>query len=155
MTEQTPTEPTRTPARSESGDWMDRWFGNFGRPRFFPELWRSMADDDLLRVEEFIDGDTAVVRADMPGIDPERDIEITVADHQLRIRGERRQETKTEDKNGYRSEVRYGSFMRTIPLPAGAHDTDVKATYLDGVLEVRVPINRTDAETKKIPVSRG
>jgi HSP20 family protein len=114
-----------------------------------------MGDEDLVRVEEYLDGDTAVVRAEMPGIDPDRDIEITVADHQLRIRGERRQESKTEDKNGYRSEFRYGSFTRSIPLPAGATDQDVQATYVDGVLEVRVPINRADAATKKIPVSRG
>jgi HSP20 family protein len=150
-----PDERERTHSRGDNGDRTERWFGNLVRPRFFPELWRSMPDEDLLRVEEFVDGDTAVVRAEMPGVDPERDIEITVADHQLRIRGERRQESKTENKNGYRSEFRYGSFLRTIALPAGASDQDVEATYVDGVLEVRVPVNRAEAAAKKIPVSRG
>lgn len=142
------------PRGEDRGDWMDRWFGGIARPKLFPELWRSMADEDLLRVEEFVDGDTAVVRAELPGVDPDKDIEITVTDHRLRIRGERRQETKTESADGYRSEFRYGSFVRTVALPVGATDKDVKATYADGVLEVRVPIDKATADAKKIPVVR-
>ena len=47
----------------------------------------------------------------MPGIDPDKDVEITVSDHMLQVKAERRQETKTEDKKGYRSEFRYGSLV--------------------------------------------
>ena len=148
--------PTPSTRAAESTDWFDRWFGGFPRPRSFPDLWRWMGEEgDLMRVEEFTEGDVAVVRAEMPGLDPEKDVEITVTDHQLRIRAERRQETKTEDAQGYRSEFRYGSFTRTVPLPAGATDKDVKATYTDGVLEVRVPVNAETAAAKKIPVERG
>jgi HSP20 family protein len=111
-------------------------------------------DIDVLRVEDFTEGSEAVVRVEMPGIDPDKDVEISVRDHTLRLRAERRQETKTEEKGAYRSEFRYGSFTRTVPLPAGATEKDVKATYKDGVLEVRVPIDREAAEATKIPIQR-
>jgi HSP20 family protein len=132
---------------------MDRWFGGLARPWQLPE-WRSIGEEAMVRVEEFVDGDTAVVRAELPGVDPDKDIEITVNDHQLRIRGERRQESSSDSADGYRSEFRYGSFTRVVPLPAGTTDADVKATYRDGVLEVRVPIDRVGAAAKKVAVQR-
>jgi HSP20 family protein len=72
----------------------------------------------------------------------------------LRVHAERREETKSEDKGSYRSEFRYGSFTRVVPLPAGATEKDVKATYKDGILEIRVPVDRAVAEATKIPVQR-
>ena len=69
-------------------------------------------------------------------------------------RAERRQESKTEEKGGYRSEFHYGNFVRTLPLPVGASDKDVKATYKDGILEVRIPVDRKEAEAKKVPIER-
>lgn len=90
----------------------------------------------------------------MPGLDPDKDVEIDVTGQMLRIRAERRQESKTEDKGRYRSEFRYGSFSRAVPLPAGATDQDVKATYKDGILEVRVPIDHGKAEAHNIPIQR-
>jgi HSP20 family protein len=133
-------------------DWP-AWFA--GRRFDWPESWRALwEDEDALRVEEFQEGDALVVRAEMPGIDPDKDVQITVADHVLQVRAERRQETKTEDKKGYRSEFRYGSFSRTVPLPAGATEGDVKATYADGILEVRVPVDGAAAEAKRIPITR-
>ena len=139
----------------EWGDMFDRWFADLPRPRFWPELRRSFAEGtDLLRVEEFTEGDQIIVRAEMPGIDPEKDVHITVSDHTLDLRAERRQESKTEEKGGYRSEFHYGSFVRTLPLSMGASDKDVKATYKDGILEVRIPIDRKAAEAKKVPIQR-
>jgi len=132
------------------------WFPFPSRRLFeWPDWWREVMEESNLRVEEFEEDDKLVVRAEMPGIDPEKDVEITVSDSTLRIKAERRQETKTEDKKGYRSEFRYGSFMRAIPLPAGASEKDVTATYTDGILEVRVPIDNKQATAKKIPISRG
>jgi HSP20 family protein len=57
----------------------------------------------------------------------------------LRVHVERREESKTEDKGSYRSEFRHESFTRVVPMPAGATEKDVKATYKDGILELRVP----------------
>ena len=95
-----------------------------------------------------------VIRAEMPGIDPDDDVEITVTDHRLHVKAERRSETKEEDVTGWRSEFRYGSFERTMPLPHGATEDDVTATYEDGILEIRVPIDEDADTTKKIPVTR-
>src|SRR5512140_766277 len=101
--------------------------------------WSELMDDELPRVEEFREGDTLVVRAEMPGLDPDKDVDISVSDHTLTLRAERRQESKSEDKKGYRSEFRYGSFTRTVALPAEATEKDVTASYRDGILEVRIP----------------
>ncbi len=90
----------------------------------------------------------------MPGIDPDKDVQITVSDHTLHLRAERREETKTEDKGSYRSEFRYGTFSRTVQLPVGATEKDVKATYRDGILEVRIPVDRRAAEARKVQVQR-
>lgn len=133
---------------------LPSWFGN--RRLFeWPESWTELFEQGEMKVEEFQEGDHLVVRAEMPGIDPDKDVEITVTDHMLHLRAERRSESKTEDKKGFRSEFRYGSFSRSIELPAGATEADVKATYTDGILEVRIPIDTTEAEARKIPVARG
>jgi HSP20 family protein len=136
-------------------DWLSRWFEDWPSPRW-PGLWRGRHLEGLepMRVEEFQEGDTLVVKAEIPGIDPDKDIEIDLADHTLRIRAERRHETKDEEKGRYRSEFRYGSFSRTVPLPVGATDQDVKATYTDGILEVRIPIDQGKAEARKVPIQR-
>ncbi|MCP4959220.1 MAG: Hsp20/alpha crystallin family protein [Actinomycetia bacterium] len=145
-----PTWPTR-----RLQDWLEqRGQHQFDWPDW-PDWWPEAFDSARLKIEEFQDDAELVVRAELPGIDPEKDVEITVADHTLRVRAERRKETKTEDKQGYRSEFSYGSYTRTLPLPAGATDTDVKASYNDGILEVRVPIDTEQAEATKIPISRG
>jgi HSP20 family protein len=146
----------KTPAArpSDWGDMFDRWFADWPRLRW-PEMRRTFGEGmDLLRVEEFTEGDQVVVRAEMPGIDPDKDVHISVSDHTLELRAERRQETKTEEKGGYRSEFHYGSFARSLPLPIGATDKDVKATYKDGILEVRIPVDRKEAEAKKVPIQR-
>jgi HSP20 family protein len=132
-------------------DWPD-WFGR--RMFDLPETWKDLMADTDMKVEEFQDDGHLVVRAEMPGIDPDKDVEITVSDHMLHLRAERRSETKTEDKKGYRSEFHYGSFARSVRLPVGATEDDVAATYNDGILEVRVPVDDTQAEAKKIPISR-
>lgn len=146
-----------TPAvrTSEWGDMVERWLQEWPRPRLWPELRRSLGETaGLINVEEFTADDHVVVRAEMPGIDPDKDVHITVTDHTLRLQAERRQETNTEADGNYRSEFSYGSFARTVTLPVGASDKDVKATYKDGILEVRIPIDRHEAEARKVPVHR-
>jgi len=125
------------------------WFG-----RFFPEWAEDMGELRTIKVEEYREDGTAVIRAELPGIDPDKDVEITVEQGTLTIRAERRRESKVEEKDRYRSEFEYGSFVRTLPLPPGATEEDVKATYKDGVLEVRVPVAQAAADTKKIPITR-
>lgn len=125
-----------------------------------PDVWRRFLNLDLptegwLRVEEAREGDDLVVRAELPGIDPERDVEVTVSDGVLHIRAHREERSEQKDKDTVRSEFRYGSFVRNLPLPAGVKEEDVKASYKDGILEIRMPMAQEQKEElKKIPVSR-
>ena len=104
------------------------------------------------RVEEFRDGDELVIRGEMPGLDPENDIDITVDRGRISIRAER--ERREESEDGLRSEFHYGSFARVLSLPEGANVDEVTATYEDGILEVRLPVAREGGEGRKVDVSR-
>ncbi|KRE64964.1 heat-shock protein Hsp20 [Arthrobacter sp. Soil736] len=111
-----------------------------------------------IRVEEFVAGKTLVVRAEMPGVDPDKDVEITIDSGSLRIRAERQEKEEHKDKGYFRSEFRYGSFSRSIPLPDCVKEEDIKASYVDGVLEVRTPLPEEAAQPetlKKLPIARG
>lgn len=103
-----------------------------------------------LRIEDYVDGGDYVVRAELPGIDPEKDVEITVADDMLNIRAERRE----EKQEGRRSEFRYGSFSRSVTLPHGVSADDVNASYEKGVLTVRMPLPQDKPEAKRIAVHK-
>jgi HSP20 family protein len=94
--------------------------------------------------------DEIVLRADLPGLD-EKDIEVTVQDGSLIIRGERREETEEKKEDYYYSERTYGVFARTLPLPTGVEADNVKATFKNGVLEVHLP-KAKEAKGKKIEV---
>ena len=77
-----------------------------------------------------------VVRADLPGLKKD-DVSVDITEEAIAISGERRQEHESESGGYYRSERSYGSFYRTIPLPKGAISDQAKATFKDGVLEIR------------------
>ena len=102
----------------------------------------------VFRLEEAIRDDRYVVRAELPGLDPENDIEVTVEGQILTIRAERRQ----QDNELYRSEFRYGSLARTVRLPATVDAADVTARYDKGVLEVSVPLREVTPEGIRIPI---
>lgn len=124
-------------------DLVQRWF-------------EGDVDKSWLRVEEFDEDDKLVVRAELPDIDPEKDVEIAVVGDELRIDAHREAKSEHKDKDSYRSEFRYGSFSRTVKLPPGATADDVTASYKDGVLEIRVPVAEpVNPEPAKIQVTRG
>jgi HSP20 family protein len=120
------------------------------RPILFPH-WREAGN--LIPVEEFREDGTLVLRADLPGIDPDKDVEVTVSDGMLRIEAERHADEKGEEKGYVRQELRYGSLSRSLSLPVGVAEAEITATYKDGVLEVRVPVLKRET-TAKIAVSR-
>jgi len=107
-----------------------------------------------MRLETFVEDDAFVVKAELPGIDAENDLDVEVEDGVLTIRAERKESTRDELPQGYRSEFRYGSYARRLLLPDGAVDDDVKATYADGMLEIRMPIREPSRAAAKIPVTR-
>jgi HSP20 family protein len=94
--------------------------------------------------------DEIVLRADLPGLD-EKDIEVTVQDGTLTIRGERKEEKEEKKEDYYYSERSYGAFSRTLPLPATVEADKVKATFKKGVLDVHLP-KAKEAKGKKIEI---
>ena len=101
-----------------------------------------------IKIEEFVEGERHVIRADMPGVDPNKDIHLSVHGNLLRLRGERR----AEEHDEHRSEIRYGSFERLVTLAQGTRAEDVTAEYVNGVLTVSMPTTGAD-EPKTIPVT--
>jgi len=116
----------------------------------FPHRWEV---GDLIRVEEYREDGTLVIHADLPGLDPEKDVELTVSGGMLHIEAERREEEKREEKGYVRRELRYGSFSRSLPLPEGVTEADIAATYKDGVLEIRIPEPARET-AKKIAIGK-
>jgi len=130
-------------------------------PARFPDLldwldspWPAMmpfGSNATFRVEDYTDDGTYMVRAELPGIDPEQDVEVTVDAGMLTIRAERREESK-QDRH---SEFRYGSLTRSVPLPEGADVDNISAKYDKGILEVTVPVpHQAKAGPRQIAVSR-
>ncbi|MEE9096172.1 Hsp20/alpha crystallin family protein [Pseudarthrobacter phenanthrenivorans] len=135
-----------------------RWFDTRRSPiDVIERLFEGDMGSSAIKVEEMVDGNTLVVRAELPGIDPEKDVDVTVADGVLSIKAERQEKTEQKDKDSYRSEFRYGSFMRRIPLPGGVQQSDITAFYKDGLLEVRAPLPAQEQASggSKIPITRG
>ena len=138
---------------------MDRLFEEWMRSLPMRRVFGQGGDwpgDELIHVDEFRDAGIQVIRAELAGIDPEKDVEITVQDGMLRIAAQRWVEEKTEDKGYTRHELRYGSFSRALPMPEGAGESDIKASYKDGILEIRIPVIEPPAvsEPTRITVSK-
>jgi HSP20 family protein len=110
---------------------------------------RPAFDTRLMRLEDEIKDGRYQVRAEIPGVDPAKDIDITVRDGQLTIKAER---SEKKEFNG-RSEFSYGSFVRTVSLPAGADEDDVKATYDKGILMVSVAVKEAKPAEKHVPIA--
>jgi HSP20 family molecular chaperone IbpA len=99
-------------------------------------------------VEEHIDDGMYTMRAELPGVDPDKDVEITVEDGVLRVQAER-----TEEKHKkVHSEFHYGKFVRTVVLPRGAVEDTATATYTDGILEITVKIGEPKEAGRRIVI---
>jgi len=119
--------------------------------RFPDDTFLTSMGDEEIRVDEFRKDGQLVVRAEAPGIDPSKDVELSMQEGRLFLQVQRRKETKVEDKDYVREEMRYGQFTRSLPLPPGCTEKDIKATYENGILEIHVPLN--GSQPKRIPVS--
>jgi HSP20 family molecular chaperone IbpA len=138
-----------TPARRQSRfpfpdlpDWMEAFQPRLG--------WHPLADWYGMRIEEDSTEDRYIVRVELPGIDPDKDLEVTVESGMLTIKAERAE--RTEGKR--RSEFRYGSFSRTVELPPGANEDEVRAEYTDGILTISIGLGEEKTPTRRIEVRR-
>ena len=123
----------RSPFRELARE-MEETFG-----RFFPASSEERGGYPWTPAVDMVDEkDAIVVKVDLPGLD-QKDIEVTVQDGTLTIRGERKEEKEEKKDNYYCSERSYGAFLRSLPLPQGVEADQVKATFKNGVLQVRLP----------------
>ncbi|MBW2107805.1 MAG: Hsp20/alpha crystallin family protein [Deltaproteobacteria bacterium] len=130
---------------SPQRDFFDRFFGDLELPSLFTEEARFAPAFDVSETDNEI-----IVKADLPGME-EKNIDISLSDGLLTIKGEKRQE-KEEDNEVYHTvERRYGAFTRTMHLPADVDANKVDATYKDGVLKVTLAKSET-SKPKKIEI---
>ena len=104
-----------------------------------------------MRLEEGVEDGRYVVRAELPGIDPEKQAEVTLSKGILTIHAERPEATDGK----HRSEFRYGSFTRHVALPSSADEADIEASYDSGIIEVSVALKAKDEaghNGRRIPV---
>ncbi|HET8588736.1 MAG TPA: Hsp20/alpha crystallin family protein [Nakamurella sp.] len=119
--------------------------------RAFPTVGRSTGFTPAAEVTR--DGDDALVRVELPGLDLDKDVTVEVDRGRLVVRGERRDE-RTEDRDGrYLREFRYGSFRRSFTLPEHVTADAVSASYDAGLLTVRVAGAYAGTEPRKIAVT--
>jgi HSP20 family protein len=134
----TPFRPLAEMARWERE--MDRMLANFLGGRM-PSASQDLSERLGIRepaVDIYEDGDDIVVKAEIPGVDLDN-IEVTVTDNVLLLRGEKQKQEEANEGEYYRSERVYGAFVRGIPLPAETDAQKATANFNNGVLQVRIP----------------
>jgi len=102
-------------------------------------------------LEDFLEDDQYVLRADLPGLDPETDVRVTIVGDLLTVSGRRR----ADKHDRTHREVVYGSFGRTLRLPAGSRTEEAHARYDAGVLQVTVPVGARTHTPIDVPVKLG
>jgi len=129
---------------------MEDFFGRRLRP-WWPERWfRGDGEARTPALDVFEEKDEIVVKAELPGMDKEN-IEVNLTDNLLTIKGEKKKEEEIKEENYYRCERSYGSFVRSIELPKAVRSDKVKASFKNGILEVRAP-KTEEAKAKEIKV---
>lgn len=137
------TLPVQRRARSLFPEFAELFAG-------FPAMsgLRPGFDTRVMRLEDEMKDGRYVVRAEIPGIDPDKDLDVTVRDGQLTIKAER---SEKKDFDG-RSEFSYGSFVRTVSLPQGADEDSIQAGYDKGILTVSVAITEAKPAERRVAV---
>ena len=136
VAEGSPTAKAAQPVSANGGPVQPAPSWPYPLPVMFAPPW---AIDEVIRVEEYSQDGTHVVRAELPGIDPDKDVRLTVVNGRLAIEAERHEQGEVERDGFMLRELRYGTFSRSLPLAAGVTAASITATYKDGLLEVRIP----------------
>ena len=122
-------------------------------PRLLPELADWLGEisprGGLIRLEDHLTDTEYTVRAELPGLDPEKAIHLSVTHGFLTIRAEREEEKQTR----HHTEFRYGVFQRSVQLPESANADKIHAHYRKGILEIVMPLT-AKAEPKQIAIAK-
>lgn len=125
--------------------------------RFFPgdneETHHSSMTSWLPTMEAFEGDGQYVIRADVPGVDP-NEVEVTIMNDTLTLKGERKRSNEVKEKDYHYSETVYGRFERRLALPKGVDADKIAAKFENGVLEISVPLPQS-AAGRKIPIETG
>lgn len=129
---------------------MDRlfeglWSEGFGSS-LLPEVWARGEIVPQLDVTE--DNKAFAVKVDLPGLD-EKDVEVALSDRILTIRGEKKEEKETKEKDFYRRERAHGTFRRSIEIPGAVDATKIEASFKKGVLTIQLPKTKEAQEKVK------
>jgi HSP20 family protein len=145
MTELRRWDPWRELSRVQDdlSNMFERTFGSERRERLMLSHW--MPDVDIYEKDNKI-----YIRMDISEIKPE-DIDISIVDNTMKIKGERKMTEEVKEENYYRMERRYGSFERMIELPVSVKMDDIEATYKNGVLHVELP-KAEESKAKEIKI---
>ena len=127
---------------------MDRFLDRFVEGDGLPSVGAWAPDVDVAETADLL-----TVRAEVPGMEP-KDIQVLLENGVLTLRGEKRQEIEQKDARLYRSERHYGSFARSLRLPANIDASKVTATFKNGVLTVAMP-KTAEARGRSIPIVTG
>jgi HSP20 family protein len=127
--------------------WTRPWFG-LGWPRRFRALEEVAPRAPAIEIYE--EKDDVVVKAELPGMKRE-DLELNISDNLLTIKGEKKKEEEVKEKGYYYSERSYGSFTRTVEIPKDVQTDKVRASFKDGVLEIRIP-KTEEAKRKEVKI---
>ena len=118
--------------------WPERWFKTEGALTGAPAL------------DVYEEKDEIVVKAELPGLEKDN-VEVNLSDHTLTIKGEKKKEEEVKEEDYYRSERSYGKFVRSLQLPTEVKADAIKASFKNGVLEVRLPKTEA-AKSREIKV---
>jgi HSP20 family protein len=136
-------------------DEFDRMFEDIGFwRRGGRQFWRETGLEAWTPdVEVFQKDNELAIRADLPGLKKD-EVSVDITDDAVVIQGERKREHSEEREGFYRTERSYGSFYRVVPLPEGAISDEAKATFKDGVLEIRMPAPPA-SKGRRLEISEG
>lgn len=127
-------------------DLVRRTLGDFGTDLLARQRWAPAVD-------AYVEGEELHVKVELPGIDPDSDVDIEVDNGVLRISGERREQDEKHEEGGWvRREMHYGGFERRIALPEGTDADNVRAAYDAGVLDITVPLPAKPKTKVKVEV---
>lgn len=129
---------------------MDRVFGEFFGA---PATTQATSERWIPPVDVYEADNQVVVKAELPGVNKDN-LEVTTTEDSVTIKGETKSEQEVKEPSGYyRKELRYGSFQRLVPLPSNVKPQEAKASFKDGILEIRLPkAEEAQLKERRIPI---
>jgi HSP20 family protein len=135
----------------EMEEVFDDFFGRRLRPFWRERWWPSRTGGiSVPAVDLYEEADEIVAKVELPGMVKD-DIQVNISDHLLTIKGEKKKEEEIKEEEYYRSERSHGSFTRTLELPKAVQAEKAKASFKNGVLEIRLP-KTEEAKKKEVKV---